>query len=290
MKWTRMSFLASILWTIGLICGCGAGPEDQAGQDREDRFALDPDNYRSEIEAIEQLLYKNTPADLDDYDRASGALFQLGSKALEAEDHPRRKEKARLIMSLASQNAAAGDVGYAMPDLDAMRRGWEDVRQHVFRRADWFDDTTPALQAAQTPVPPQAAYGDIHGVKLTLDRLESLIDQGRWEVEELGEPDYALEQPGQVGRQHIVSWQEWTRQWEYRIQGALRSLPAKPGFDDDLDFFYAYQSLERAVRELRNVPHGAGAWPTPFRYQWEHRFAGAERGIAEARAHLEKSY
>jgi len=273
-----------------LATGCGLGTDDGTEGISNDKFALDPDRYRNEIETVEQILYGESPHSISNYDRISGAIFQLGSRALEAEDHPLRKEKARLIMSLASHSSMVSETGYGLRDMGFLRSGWEDVRQQVFQPVDWFETTKKGSATSPSPHSPPVSMGEVKSFQLVLDRVEILIEKGRWEVEELGEPIYELEQIGPEGLEQIQRWQRWSREWSERLEASLTGLSVTSPGADESDLFYAHQSLERAVQNLRTVPMGSDSWPTPHRYLWEQRFATAERAIAEARAHLEKSY
>jgi len=291
MDGTRMShklLIASVFcW---LAAGCSLGTDDGTEGISEDKFALDPDSYRSEIETVEQMLYAESSQGLSNYDRISGAIFQLGSRALEAEDHPLRKEKARLIMSLASHSSMVNDVGYGLRDMGFLRSGWEDIRQQVFQQTDWFETTKKGSATSPSPHSSRTTMGEVQSFKQALDTVGRLIERGRWEVEELGEPNYELDRISPEGQKQIQHWQKWSQDWNERLEDSFQGLSVTSTVADNLDYFYAHQCFERAVNDLRNIALGSGSWPTPYRYQWEQRFASAERAIAEARAHLEKSY
>jgi hypothetical protein len=264
---------------IGLaLTGCGDG----GGEAGATATRLDPELYRSDLEDVEAVLFKEEPADYGDGDRVSAALYRAAGRAMAADCDPASQARARVLVAFAGEAGAMEDAGYAMPDLGSLRARWHEVRGEVFDEAEWFREADAGLAARQRPVPPRADAGAVRDVERVIERLTDLVRRGRRDVEELGEPIYALELIGREGEAQIAGWRAWSRRWDEQLTGLARQLPPAPGLDDDGNYLVAYQNVAQALGALRHVPLGAGAWPTPFRYQWEERFELAERQLAAA--------
>ena len=261
-----------------VLTGCGGGGE-QAGATAT---RLDPELYRSDLEDVEAVLFKDEPADYGDGDRVSAALYRAAGRAMAAGCDPASQAKARVLVAFAGEAGAMEDAGYAMPDLGSLRARWREVRGEVFDRAEWFREADAGLAARQRPAPPRADADAVRDVEQVIERLRDLMRRGRRDVEQLGEPVYALELIGREGEAQIARWQAWSRRWDEQLTELARKLPPAPGLDDDGNYLVAYQNVAQALGALRRVPLGAGAWPTPFRYQWEECFELAERQLAAA--------
>lgn len=282
---TRMSGLVFLPLAVWLpLTGCSTGPESKASEETAGQYTLDPDNYRQDIETVEAVLYQNAQPAASDLERISGAIFQLGSKALAQEEHPLRKEKARLIMTLASRGDLRGMEETPEHDLERLRAEWETLRETAFQGSDW--ERTPHGQFDHTGMSDEVAAGEIHAFNFVLDRLASLIEHGHWEVIALISD---FESSGETPADEEVNlrkWQSWTSDWERRIQAALTGLPARPAQHDASDYWQAHESLDRVVAELLMVTVGAGERIVPESFQWERRFTRAEAALAESREHL----
>ncbi len=265
------------------LAGCSYGPADQTGENGAGRFTLDPELYREEIAAVEAVLYQDSPLAASDLDRLSGAMFQLGSKALTQEDHPLRKEKARLIMSLAARGDLSSVLVTPLPQLGELRAEWEALRHEAFQPASWLrPDSTGATSLQPARTPPVSA-GEIRAVGFVLERLETLCQQGRWEVAELNTVGAASDRPGNGGPPEDQRWRDWSTRWEERIQEALVGLPTRSGADASSDYLQVHHIIAQAVGELRMVPVGSGQGTPPRPYQWERRFTRAEEALDDAR-------
>jgi len=282
---TRMSGLVFLPLAVCLpLAGCSTGPESQASEETAGQYTLDPDTYRQDIQTVEAVLYQKAQPAASDLERISGAMFQLGSKALAQEEHPLRKEKARLIMTLASRGDLRGTEVTPEHDLERLRQEWETLRETAFQGSDW--ERTPRARFDQTGMSDAVTAGEIHACNFVLDRLASLIEQGHWEVVALM-TDFASS--GDSPAEDVInlrSWQSWASDWEKRIQAALTGLPARPARHDASDYWRVHESLDRAVAELLMVPVGSGERNVPEPFQWERRFARAETALAESREHL----
>ena len=249
-----------------------------------DRF--DAEAYREPIRAVESVLYRATPPELGDGDRAAEALLRLAEALAPPGADFAARQRARSLYDMIGLASGIADAGYALPDLALLRGEWEKQRDALFTPAPWFRRSDAPLVAAQTKRPAAVDPADVTRLRHTVRRLERLADAGEQEVRELGEPDYNSEAPGSAGRAQIARWNAWARSWEARLDAALRELPPPPPFDAELALVLAHQNTSRAAHELRLVPHGVGDWPTPFRHQWESRFGAARQLLAERRAAL----
>jgi hypothetical protein len=199
--------------------------------------------------------------------------------------HPMRRGRVDEILYLASRADMTGG-GYALPDLRPIRNDWERIRADVFAPADWFQSGGADVDAAQRRPVPTVTDQQVYELTRVIERLEELIADGRDDCDDLGEPQYNLEAPGLAGRAQIARWNIWAREWSDDIDHVAGFLPRPPPWDGEQNFAMAYQEIDRAVGDLRLVPHGAGAWPTPFRYNWEQRFTSATHFLNDARNHL----
>jgi hypothetical protein len=250
---------------------------------------LDPEPHRQTIAALEAVLYRTSPPELGDAERAAAELQRLFDSIARPDAGFAARKRALPLLELAANASASSEVGYALPDLAPLRRDWQALRDHTFAPAPWFARDDPALVQAQAPRAAAVDPEDVRRLRQTIRRLELLCALGESEVEALGEPEYDLDAPGASGRAQVERWHAWAREWDARIDEALRELPPAPPWNAVPVLVQAHQETGRAVHELRLVPAGAGAWPTPFRAQWTMRFEAARALLAEQRAQLEAS-
>jgi len=131
----------AILITTFLAPGCGGGEEQAV------RAGLDPAPLRAEIQAVEDRLYGDGPVGADEFDRISRRLVVLGTEVLRDMRDPRATVAGQQLLDLAGEIGGRADVGYATPDMPALRRRWETVRDEVFQPAGWFRHADPARAA-----------------------------------------------------------------------------------------------------------------------------------------------
>jgi hypothetical protein len=285
-----MRYMAGMVaWALVACLAAGCGTRQDDGANAEAR-RIDPEPYRQDLEAAEAVLYKDAPAGYNDADQVSAALYRAAGRAMASSGDPAQQEKARVLVAFAGEAGAVEDAGYALPDLGSLRARWCQVRAEVFRDADWFHEAGAGPEAGGQAVRPRASAADVHDVGEVVDRLNDLVRKGRRQVEELGEPVYALEMVDREGEAQIAHWQAWSREWSEKLTDLARRLPPAPGLDDDGHYLLAYQDVAQAIAALRRVPNGAGAWPTPFRYQWERCFELAEQQLGAARQHLDQTF
>lgn len=277
---SRFATVLTLIAAVTALAGCAGEPETGSATG-----LIAPESYRASIEAVEAVLYQPAPPDFGDPERAAAAVMDLYDAILERETDRRVRDAAATLIFTASR-ADISDAGYAAPDLGPLRERWEEVRADLFGEADWFRSTTAGVAAARTPEPPTVDPADRQALERVIDRLGRLIDRGRRECADLGEPSYEPGMEGWEGRQQIDAWNRFHRDWDESVTDAARRMPPRPPLDGVMAFVSAYQDVERAVAELRHVPSGTGVWPTPFEYQWTGRLDTARRHLEAARASL----
>jgi hypothetical protein len=263
------------------MAGCSGGSSSSHAA-----AEFDAETYRGEIEAVEAILYKTAPPDYSDESRAAAAIADLFDAISAGETNRLKRERAATLMFLSARADAAGDGGYAAPDLRATRDAWEKTRLELFGAADWFRSSSPGLATAQTRVVPTPSEGQLYELTRMMDRIDDLIRDGSRECADLGEPDYEPGYEGAEGRAQIGRWRRFARDWDDKLDYAASFMPAQPPFDGDSDFLFAYQDVGYALSELRLVAVGTGDWATPFDYQWQQRFESARAHVVSARARL----
>lgn len=266
-----------------LLAGCSS---EQGKQKEAHVGILDANTYRAEILAVEAVLYKASPASLDDFTRMAAAMTDLYESIQARETHLIKKDAANRILFLTARADAGSDVGYALPNFADIRADWESTRFDVFGEADWFHRAGDALVVAQTPKVPKPDAGEVYELVRVIERLEDILAEGQDECDDLGEPEYDPERMDSRGHSQVAGWDQFYRDWDEQLNQIADRLPPQPSWSGDQDHVTAYQEVNQAFGELRLVAVGAGMWPTPFRYQWEQRFDAAEAHLAEARKRL----
>lgn len=285
MRRKKLAYLAALIVLLALsLASCG-GAGDSDEEVAIDPNAIAPEPYRDQILAVEALLYKKSPPEPGDYERVAEAVLQLHKKISEADISGPALKRVNRLLYLAAR-ADLGGTGYTLPDLKPFREDWEKVRGEVFIPADWFFSGGPEIGGAQTHLVPKADAQDVFALTRVIERLQDLIEEGRADAEELGEPEYDAEHVGFKGLRQIAEWHRWSTEWEGQISDIVGRLPEAAAWDGEPNYLLAYQDVERAIQELRFVPQGAGIWSTPFRYQWEARFSAAESSIQNAQSYL----
>jgi len=286
MKRSVVRFSLGLALVAGLLslsaCSGGSGSGSSSAQAQ-----FDPEVYRAEIQAVEAVLYKQSPPDYADPGRAAAALTQLFDAIDHNEPDRTKRQRAQTLMFLSSR-ADQTDVGYAAPSLRATRDEWEKARHELFGDADWFRTSSPDVAAAQTRTVPRPTEGQVYELTRVIDRLDDVVRDGRRECDQLGEPVYEPGFEGAEGRVQVERWGRFAIEWNERLDDTAKSFPAAPALDGDVDFTMAYQGISNAFSELRAVPVGVGDWATPFAYQWQQHFASAEAYLSEARTRLER--
>jgi len=147
----------------------------------------------------------------------------------------------------------------------------------------WMRPDGAGASTSQSAGTPAVTAGEIRAVGFVLERLETLCQQGRWEVAELNAVSSASDRPGDLVQLGNPRWRDWSARWEERIQEALVGLPTRPESDPSSDYFQVHHIIAQAVEEMRMVPRGPGQGAPPRSYQWERRFSRAEDALNDAR-------
>ena len=99
---------------------------------------IDPTLVRSQIEALEALVYPTQPAALGQGGRIQRASMVLYSGIMRATSALAGSQHGQKIVGFGGMASQHEDVGFATIDLTAVQREWERVRAEVFHDADWF--------------------------------------------------------------------------------------------------------------------------------------------------------
>lgn len=252
---------------------------------------IDPEPHRAGIERVEAILFRRSPADYGDAGAVESALARLADGVLRT-DGFRGRQAGVDLLGLAGRIGARADSGYSLPSLVRFRREWQIVRNNVFRTADWMRTATPDLDGIQEPPAPPADPRSAEVLDEARRELARLLRRGRRDVERLGEPHYDPERTGPAVRRfspQIRVWFDWSERWRgelFRAMRPVRELSPAPHPAREPLLADAMRSLREAESSLRDVPNGAGMWPTPFRGAWEARFETARIALEQARSVL----
>ena len=105
-------------------------------------------------------------------------MRQLGEK-IEA-DHPGPEGKRAVVWLLFSMEAGiSAGTGYAAPDLDPLRKSWEQTRVDLFGEQLWYRSTTVDVIVDQKPALVAADPSSVYAMDRVIEKLEDLIRSGR---------------------------------------------------------------------------------------------------------------
>ncbi len=248
---------------------------------------LSPESYRDQISALEEELYRDSPAGFDDGDRISELAAAL-SMAVRGDGRNRRRQLAfRKLFDYAGSVGARTGVGYTTPNLVELRNDWEEVRGEVFAEAAWFRQSSSTLTASQTPAAPEANPVVVRQLEQFADELEGLIGSGRRSALAIPETGVDAALNTREARDAETEWRNWTSTWERRLESAVRYGPRSLGSRPERNVTFAYQELQQLVSELRLVPRTAATTTTiPFKYERERHFVNSTRHLRSAREYL----
>jgi hypothetical protein len=269
----------------------GSAPAPQAR--RETAFAapaggsIDPAPYRAEIEAIEEVLYRGAPPGLGDVDRVSALAMQLGDR-VHADLGPLAGRRALVrLVGFAAEAGAAGEAGYAAPELSLARAEWEALRRELFQPAPWLRTTTARLVAAQTPPVARATPRELGALRDWAAALEELVGSGRKELLRFGEQSVDVAEGSREERALVDRWRSFAREWDARVQQASAQAPPSPLLDGEPHVLQAHQELGQAARQLALATQAVGDYAVPMKWWREQCLDGAAQHLAEARRRLE---
>lgn len=239
---------------------------------------INPERIRTEIEALEALLYGASKTwtvsnQLAIATRALASKIPPGPSAA-----PLRDALARYT----EMHSIEEESGYVGVNVESARDGWEKIRDRSFEAAPWFAQATgDSLREARAREASERAAAMLS----FCDHLDRVIERTANEV--LALPEVA-EVVTADQRREVLEWQEWARSWDATLQQELRDFPPHPGFDTDANLTFAFQKLESAAHALRLLPVSSGDWPTSAIYMREMRLDEARDALREARRYLQQ--
>ncbi len=244
---------------------------------------LDPAPYRSQIEAVESVLFQNKPAELMTADRASSAIMKLSE---EIGKSPQGRAVSTELLFLSGRISSEADSGYSVMNLQRARSSWEEIRAQHFSEAAWFQHSTSQTDQAQTRPEPKADPGIVRSLQRCASDMELLITGSRSEIEAFGEP-YVDAAEGSAELSRLVNrWNVWSRRWSEDVDRIGSRMPAQVPFDGPSELLSAYNDLSRSLNSLQVLPIGANDSGMPFKGLRQSRLEQAEIGIRQARQSL----
>lgn len=249
---------------------------------------LDPAPFRTEIEALEKILYDPAPSGFVTADQVSSAAMQLGARFRDQAPGLKTSRAMARILSFASRTGAEADAGYSTLDLPSTRQRWEELRHDIFEPADWFRQSSDQLTQAQTPQPPKVDRRLVSAMQKLARDLEVLIVKGRPEAKAIGEPYVDAPERSAEMRRLGQQWDRWSRQWIRQLDRTGSRFPAQPPLDGDSRLLSAYNYLGAAMQHLRAIPYGANDSGITFRARRMSLFDQAQIAIDQAQKTLDE--
>jgi hypothetical protein len=217
---------------------------------------LDPEPYKAEIQALEEILYRDGPPQVADADalefRSQALLDKLYSQFKLGPPEP--------LARLENFSAAVSAAGQALT-FDPLARQdwiglWEEARGAVFSPAPWFhvplriDAAVDALPLADAALALQRVDAD----------LAALIQSAEAETAPFGDKEINLaslkrdpEDKRPQNAQLLESYRAWAAGWVARVQQIISTLPPFIQMPEPLRD--AHRLLVRIGVELKAVPN-----------------------------------
>ncbi len=144
----RIPPVTALIWLL-VVSGLGWGGYQlllKMGDRGEELYAetvevasrIDPALVRSQIQALENLVYATEPEPYTQGSRIQRASLVLYQGVMQRSSQLLAARHGSKIVGFGSTASASEDVGYASIDMDMIRREWEAVRVEVFHDAAWF--------------------------------------------------------------------------------------------------------------------------------------------------------
>jgi len=247
---------------------------------------LDPTPYREMIEGLERLLYQQGTPDMSTASQVETRMFELGTAVMRGAG--RGNPAGQRITALGSNIGSEADVGYASMDLPRARQRWEEVRNDVFQPADWFRGASADLAEAQTPAAvaqPVAPAALVSGLQTAASNVGFVIRTGRRTLQSYGEVGVDVPARTPEAQQLAQRFQAWSTSWTDQINNVRRTIPSLPP-NAERNAADAWQELDRATRELNEIPRTMNPYGVPSRAEREAHFANAEAMLENARRYL----
>ncbi len=99
---------------------------------------IDPALVRSELEAVEALVYAEPSSPFGHGGQIQRASMVLFSAVMRAATPLLGSRHGKKIVGFGSMASRTEDAGYTTIHMEQVRRDWEEIRAEVFLQADWF--------------------------------------------------------------------------------------------------------------------------------------------------------
>jgi len=146
----RRAGAAAIALCLSLACGrSGSKPTPPAAGESGTPVAaavnghIDPNPYRAQIEATEELLYSDAPLTDERWRSLSRNLLELHNAIVFRDNSELARETSRRLFFLSAQVDAEPLARHSAEELVVMRGAWEKIRTEQFASADWFHAGSP---------------------------------------------------------------------------------------------------------------------------------------------------
>jgi len=202
--------------------------------------ALDPEQYREQLEALEKALFEPEAEELaaigDDIVAATIRLTQ----AIRTQDPQAGRATADAIAELGRAVELEAEE-FTLNDLEASRATWSELRLKHFGGVSWF-------LAAPSELPPTDPAALVV-YRSAIDELLSLVSEGSEEARTIAGSVASVGDEERDRRQE--QWEEYARDWRQRLDQLQRRLPERPSSEDDAAILLATQKLEEAFTRVR---------------------------------------
>jgi len=283
---TAIAVFVMVKVTAGNKGKSAAGVRTAAGAAAGNANGLDPAPYREMIEGLEHLLYQQGTPDMSTASQVETRLFELGTAVMRGAG--RGNSAGQQITALGSNIGSESDVGYAAMDLPRARQRWEEIRNDVFRPADWFQGATAGLTEAQTlaaAAAPVAPADLVNGLQTAASNVGFLIRTGRRALQSYGEVGVDVPARTPEAQQLAQRFRAWSTSWTDQINNVRRTIPTLPS-NAERNLADAWQELDRATCELNEIPRTMNPYGVPSRVERDAHFANAESMVENARRYL----
>jgi len=129
----------------------------------------------------------------------------------------------------------------------------------------------------------------VRRLDVATDRIATMIRRGRRRALSVPEAGVDAERNSPGARAASLRWNDFARSWSASVNEMAGELPEHSGWSADSQALMAYQELEYALNELRNVTWSAASTTNiPFMSEREGHFDSAERRVETARRYLDE--
>jgi hypothetical protein len=262
----------------------GRGPEPGPGLRLATR--LDPASYRSQIEAIEAILYQERPAEAGEPEQVARLAAELAERIRTRESRLAGHAGFTGLLAFSAQVDAQGEAGYAAPDLGRPRAAWVALRAELFEPAPWLRLATPLAAEPQRRPEPTADPGAVAGLRSWARLLSAFVEDSRPEMLRFGEQYVDAAEGSAAERKLAEDWNRYARRFDERLQEVARHAPPQPPWDGEPHLVAAHQRLGEAVQRLRTATVAPGELVLPDKAWRRENLDGAAALVEDARREL----